>query len=176
MKMSKKYLVILLFFQIAVSIHAQTIASFEINLSKATNGLDIPTSISLDEITFLPDSTLSLLAVQGTKKTAVPFQIVHGEKRMLHWLAKPGNAQQQKQVYQLVKNEPGKFNEIAIQNNKEALTIRNGNTNLLSYYYKTKLPPEGINPAYGRSGFIHPLWTPHGQELTRIQAPDHYHH
>jgi len=29
---------------------------------------------------------------------------------------------------------------------------------------------------YKRSGFIHPLWSPHGQVLTRIQPPDHYHH
>ncbi len=37
-------------------------------------------------------------------------------------------------------------------------------------------PPAGIDTAYGRSGFIHPLWTPHGQEITRIQPKDHYHH
>src|SRR5690606_42107088 len=30
--------------------------------------------------------------------------------------------------------------------------------------------------AYGRSGFIHPLWSPKGQVLTRVQPEDHYHH
>ena len=29
---------------------------------------------------------------------------------------------------------------------------------------------------FKRSGFIHPLWSPDGQVLSRIQAPDHYHH
>lgn len=172
----KKFLFILLFLQSSVYIHAQIIASFEVSLAKATSGLDIPTSISLDELTFLPDSSLSLVLVQGTKKANVPFQIVHGEKRMMYWIAKQETPQQKKLVYQLVKNAPGKFNEIAILKKNEELTIKAGNKNLLSYYYKTKLPPEGINSAYGRSGFIHPLWTPHGQELTRIQAPDHYHH
>jgi hypothetical protein len=29
---------------------------------------------------------------------------------------------------------------------------------------------------YRRSGFIHPLWSPDGHVLTRINPPDHYHH
>ncbi len=60
--------------------------------------------------------------------------------------------------------------------NDGALVIESGNNKLLSYFYKTVYPPAGIDTNYKRSGFIHPLWTPHGQELTRIQAPDHYHH
>ena len=38
------------------------------------------------------------------------------------------------------------------------------------------LPPEGIDPLYKRSAYIHPLWSPGGEVLTRIQPPDHYHH
>ena len=38
------------------------------------------------------------------------------------------------------------------------------------------MPPEGVDSAYQRSGFIHPLWSPGGEVLTRIQPPDHYHH
>ena len=33
-----------------------------------------------------------------------------------------------------------------------------------------------LDPLFRRSGFIHPLWSPSGEVLTRIQAPDHYHH
>jgi hypothetical protein len=47
---------------------------------------------------------------------------------------------------------------------------------LLTYVYTTTYPPPGIDTAYKKSGFIHPLYTPHGQILTRIQPPDHYHH
>src|SRR5215207_7193237 len=57
-----------------------------------------------------------------------------------------------------------------------ALTISSGNKELLIYQFKTVYPPRGIDTAYKRSGFIHPLYTPHGQVLTRIQPPDHYHH
>jgi len=56
------------------------------------------------------------------------------------------------------------------------LTISSGNHKLLTYQFKTVYPPGGIDTNYKRSGFIHPLYTPHGQILTRIQPPDHYHH
>lgn len=56
------------------------------------------------------------------------------------------------------------------------LTISYGNNKLLTYQFKTVYPPAGQDTAYKRSGFIHPLYAPHGQVLTAIQPPDHYHH
>lgn len=58
----------------------------------------------------------------------------------------------------------------------DALHIRYNNKTLLTYQFKTIYPPKGQDSNYKRSGFIHPLNTPHGQTLTRIQPPDHYHH
>ena len=56
------------------------------------------------------------------------------------------------------------------------LTISAGGQKLLTYQFKTVYPPKGIDTNYKRSGFIHPLYTPHGQLLTNIQPKDHYHH
>ena len=56
------------------------------------------------------------------------------------------------------------------------LTISSGDQKLLTYQFKTVYPPKGIDTSYKRSGFIHPLYAPHGQALTRIQPTDHYHH
>ena len=57
------------------------------------------------------------------------------------------------------------------------LVISNtGGQELLGYQFETLYPPAGIDTNYKRSGFIHPLRAPHGQVLTRIQPPDHYHH
>ena len=36
--------------------------------------------------------------------------------------------------------------------------------------------PEGVREIFSLSGFIHPLQSPGGEVLTRIQAPDHWHH
>lgn len=56
------------------------------------------------------------------------------------------------------------------------LTIGFGNQKLLTYQFNTVYPPLGQDSNFKRSGFIHPLYAPHGQVLTRIQPPDHYHH
>jgi hypothetical protein len=76
----------------------------------------------------------------------------------------------------LIKKTPAQFTELTARYNDGALTFSNGNKNLLRYQYETLYPPAGIDTNYKRSGFIHPVWTPHGQELTRIQPGDHYHH
>ena len=39
-----------------------------------------------------------------------------------------------------------------------------------------KLPPIGVNKLYQKSGYIHPVLSPWGDTLTRIQPPDHFHH
>ena len=57
-----------------------------------------------------------------------------------------------------------------------ALTISSKGQPLLTYQFKTIYPPPGIDTNYKRSGFIHPLYAPHGQVLTNIQPKDHYHH
>jgi hypothetical protein len=67
-------------------------------------------------------------------------------------------------------------NSLRIDTANGELTISNSNHPLLTYVFSTVYPPPGIDTAYKKSGFIHPLCTPHGQILTRIQPPDHYHH
>lgn len=154
--------------------YAQKIATLEVDLSKATSGLAFPTSVSLDKITFHSDSSLSLVEVDGTKRTPVPFQISQGQERMLHWIVQPGNAK--KRVFELHRGTPSAFGKIAASIADGSLTISTGDKNLLRYWFKTVYPPTGVDSSFKRSAFIHPLWTPNGQELTRIQAPDHYHH
>ncbi len=56
------------------------------------------------------------------------------------------------------------------------LSIEYSDQELLGYQYGIKMPPAGVDPAYQRSGFIHPLRTPDGHRLTQIQPEDHYHH
>lgn len=43
-------------------------------------------------------------------------------------------------------------------------------------YVKTEKPaPDGIEPHFRRGGYIHPVFTPTGQELTGDFPPDHAH-
>jgi Methane oxygenase PmoA len=66
--------------------------------------------------------------------------------------------------------------KLSLKDNNGSITFMADGKNLLSYQYTTVYPPGGADTNYKRSGFIHPLFTPHGQVLTRIQPPDHYHH
>ncbi|MEN8202106.1 MAG: PmoA family protein [Bacteroidota bacterium] len=66
--------------------------------------------------------------------------------------------------------------KLSVKTGDSATTIYAGEKPVLSYVHKETLPPEGINPLYKRSAYIHPLWSPGGERLTRIQPPDHYHH
>lgn len=51
-----------------------------------------------------------------------------------------------------------------------------GDEVVLTYQSIREPVPEGVKEAFSKSGFIHPLKSPSGQILTRIQPEDHYHH
>ena len=157
--------------------HAQKIATMEVDLSRSMHGLAIPASVALDRISFNSDSSLILVEVDGNKRTPVPFQISQEQERILYWVVQPGTASgAKKRIFELQKGAAPGFNKMKADMKDGALTISVENRNLLRYWYTTVYPPAGVDSSFKRSGFIHPLWTPNGQELTRIQAPDHYHH
>jgi hypothetical protein len=151
-----------------------TLASFEVTLAHPLNGVAAPAFLNLDELTFLSDSALSLVETVNNQTRPVPFQIKNNANRTLYWQIPAGD--QKKHQYRLINTMAPSFPVIDLKNADGQLTFHSGEHNLLNYYFKTLYPPAGIDTNFKRSGFIHPLWTPHGQELTRIQAPDHYHH
>jgi len=57
----------------------------------------------------------------------------------------------------------------------EVIVSDHGKT-VLTYRISEKMPPGGVDSLYRRSAYIHPLYSPGGAMLTRIQPPDHYHH
>lgn len=144
-------------------LYAQKIATLEVVLSSASTELAVPVKTKLNAITFLSDTALSLVKVDGDKRAAVPFQIEDGEQRTLHWLIHPGKDQSGKHVFELLQGEPAR-NQSNMQARADAglLTVCAGDRKLLGYQYGTMDPPAGVDAAYQRSGFIHPLWSPRG--------------
>jgi hypothetical protein len=65
---------------------------------------------------------------------------------------------------------------IEVINEKGNLIIKSKGKNILQYNFKNAPLPSGVPDIYNRAGYIHPLWSPKGEVLTRIQPPDHYHH
>ena len=58
---------------------------------------------------------------------------------------------------------------------KGTLTIRDGQTDVLTYCYGDQLKP-GVDPRYTQSCYIHPLFSLDGQALTDDSPADHLHH
>ncbi|MEM7010617.1 MAG: PmoA family protein [Verrucomicrobiota bacterium] len=57
-----------------------------------------------------------------------------------------------------------------------AITLSYDGAEFLTYHKAEMAPPEGVDPVFKRSGFIHPLKTPSGAVVTGIHPADHYHH
>ncbi|MBW6501464.1 MAG: PmoA family protein [Bacteroidales bacterium] len=174
--LSCKISALALFCLITTDSFSQKIASIEVEFPKPANGLEIPVSINLDEITYLSDTLLNLYDITGGQRKAIPFQVEPGGTRLLHWIVAAGEGAGEKHQFELVQEKATPFPEVTASAGDGVLKIHKGNQDLIQYYFKTLYPPEGVSDAYKRSGFIHPLWSPGGQILTRIQPPDHYHH
>ncbi len=168
-------LVLLLNVVTGITVNAQRIAT----LRATTTGKEqfsIPIQTALDAITTLPDSSLQLVEIRDGKKVTIPFQVssnING--RDLYWQIMP--SVKTNRVFELVRVASATdFPVMHADQSRGALTIGDNGKSLLQYHFETVYPPKGIDTAYKRSGFIHPLTTPSGHVLTRINAPDHYHH
>ncbi|HZH94296.1 MAG TPA: PmoA family protein [Flavisolibacter sp.] len=176
MRSLKKYIVLLISTSFFLNAVAQPIATLEVRVPQDNTGLSIPVQVALDAVTMLPDSVLQLVEITGGRKAPVASQVYGSEQRTLHWILTP-QAVSGKRIFELIKKPALQKGSLVTATAADSyLTIAASGKNLLRYNYKTVYPPAGVDTVYKRSGFIHPLWSPRGQELTRINAPDHYHH
>ncbi len=143
-----------------------------------TQVLAVPVCIELEGITYAGDEHSPVLyRVDGDRKIAVPCQVENGHTARLWFILDRTLAPHEKVHYEIdfqEATEPVK--NISTSMDARAITIRNQDRSILQYVHAVQDVPEGVDPLYRRSGFIHPLWSPAGKVLTRIQPPDHYHH
>ena len=64
---------------------------------------------------------------------------------------------------------------VRIEHGEQALKLLVQDRPVLQYNIAVRQPPEGIDPVFARSGHIHPLFTPAGEELTSEFPADHAH-
>lgn len=65
--------------------------------------------------------------------------------------------------------------ELRLTENKDIIRIQSGDQTVLEYVKTAKPVPEGIDPGYSRSGYIHPVFSPAGQEVSGDFPKDHAH-
>lgn len=155
---------------------AQKIATISLD-EVVTSNFGYPVSLDLLPITDLPDSLLSLVDITSGEAVAVSFQIDNLNGRKIYWMISPIENQSSR-TFELWK-KPNKdigVDFLSLKATESALVIMKNGTDLWQYNQGMAYPPDGADEAYARSGFVHPMRTPEGNSLTRIQPPDHYHH
>ncbi len=172
-----KNLILLFSLLFSIQLFAQELAKFDVKVEE--DRIDAPVSVSLDGINYNTDKgNLVLYEITSSGKKAIPSQIEAGHSAQLWFILKGISTKnsERKFVLKLEENAVESQNLVSIKKDHKDLSLQVNDKPILNYRYATTFPPDGINPIYKRSGFIHPLWSPGGEVLSRIQAPDHYHH
>lgn len=173
-----KTFVILFASLFSLSVSAQEFLKFEI-LSGTTNRIDCPVSISLQQFNYNTDSLkLTLFEIKGKTETAVPLQLESCSEARIWFILEGQTLKNSKRTFVLRRTATSPKESAGVRSVKKdgALSFLKAGKPILSYQIETVNPPKGITPLYKRSGFIHPVYSPGGELLTRVQAPDHYHH
>jgi hypothetical protein len=173
--MKNTLFIILLF--LASGIFAQELAKFTVKIDEER--IDAPVSVALDGLNYNTDKgLLTLYEVTANGEKPVPSQLEPGHSAKLWFILEGVSSKNSTRNFILKTEEKTEKPEskVKLVKNHKDLNLLMNEKPVLSYRFETTFPPEGVNPLYKRSGFIHPLWSPGGEVLSRIQAPDHYHH
>jgi hypothetical protein len=172
-----KIRMLLVVFLFIKTISAQELIQFKVQLSEER--IDAPVSISLDGVNYNTDKgNLALYEITSTGEKAIPSQIEPGYTARLWFILNGVSAKNSERKFVLKKEEKTAttLSKVSLTRDHKDLSLLMNKKPILSYRFATTFPPDSINPLYKRSGFIHPLSSPGGEVLSRIQAPDHYHH
>ncbi|MDN5204854.1 PmoA family protein [Fulvivirgaceae bacterium BMA10] len=130
----------------------------------------------------LTNKDLKVYEVKGKNKIPVNIYIEQGYHPRLWWVLSGTTKKGSKRTFQMMLSEKDtskvSHRKPIVQVNKdiEDLIITINDKKILRYRITPLPAPEGASLLYERSAFIHPLWSPKGEVLTRVQPPDHYHH
>jgi len=145
--------------------------------SGSSQRINTPVSVGLTGTIIIDTLSYQLFEKVNGKLIEKQYQIEPGYNELL-WFVLDGTTPPGKSreyfLYQTAKNSFE--NKIIADVTAKGIILRNGNSEILNYQTAVHYPPAKVDTAYRRSGFIHPVMTPAGNVLTRLDAPDHYHH
>ena len=107
--------------------------------------------------------------------TAVASQVERGEPPRLWWIVRGELADGARRTYRIERGATKATAAVTVDSQPEAVTVRVGDARVLQYNVGHVEPPENIDSRYGRSGHIHPAWTPSGAVVTDQFPEDHAH-
>ncbi|MDZ7719811.1 MAG: ThuA domain-containing protein [Balneolaceae bacterium] len=165
------------------SLNAQSskIAEFSVHAGKSEY-VNTPVSVSLEGIPLsLHKGELQLYEISEGEEIPVASQLKPGSTDRLYWIldgkTNPGeirNFELRVGTADQVGSENTK--KVGVKDDGKSLLFSIGDKKILNYRYAPMGVPDGVDEIYSRGGYIHPIWSPGGEVLSRIQPPDHYHH
>lgn len=162
-----------------VRAQSNTVATFSVH-SGAFQRVNTPVTASLEGVPLRQQAgTLQLYEVTEGKEVPVASQVKAGTPKQLAWILDGETAPETVRNFELRVEESGmgaSGQDVDVVDDGKRLRMKMGDRPMLEYRYAPKEVPEGVDEVYSRGGYIHPLWSPEGEVLTRIQPPDHYHH
>ncbi|MFC2129358.1 PmoA family protein [Bacteroidota bacterium] len=142
--------------------------------------LECPVSLDLSMTELDNYNEIELFEETENGELKIPFQIERSGLKPLLWFNLEGELLSGETRSYFIRTaspeDDTTSNSIRIVETQDEYQILDQNRSILNYRKMEMLPPEGVDSLYKRSGYIHPLWSPGGEILTRIQPPDHYHH
>jgi hypothetical protein len=177
LKMPVAILKIFLFFSICAFTQAYSEEPLaEITLIAGQYPLfNTPVSLTLDT-EMAAFSCLRMEEIKNGKVVPVPSQIEPKPKPHLWFIASGSTPPDTTRFYQLRQAQSDVCSENKISVDDKFLDICHGSSKVLRFNHAMVPPPQGGDPIYARSAFIHPLCSPSGQILTQIHPADHLHH
>jgi hypothetical protein len=133
-----------------------------------------PVRMALEHGILEPHGNYILRSIGGGQD--IPCQVHPADDRVLIFVLMDSLLPGQEQSFNLVRLNEAPPIHVRAERDEKTLTLHHGDHPVLQYHHATMPSPAGIDTVFKRSGFIHPLWSPDGHVLTRIQPPDHYHH
>lgn len=173
MKIYLPFFVLLLF----PEIYSQELLRFTLSSDQFT--VNTPVSVKLEGLQINnTKGSLNLYEITRDGEKYIPGQVEYRNEPCFWFVAEPVVSKKSREFVLRLEDNPVNSSSEGIQVIKDPWNIKlnHGNEPVLHYRHAEMYPPDSIDPLYKRSGYIHPLWSPGGFRLTRIQPPDHYHH
>jgi type 1 glutamine amidotransferase len=165
----------------AADAQSRVVAEFAVHAGRYTR-VDVPVSASLAGVPLhLTAGTLQLYEITDGRDIPVASQLEPGDPGRLLWIVDGELPVGHVRSYELravaqAPALPEPQQAMRVDDDGKSLWIRVGDRPVLAYRYAIQPAPPGVDTIFQRGGFIHPLYSPEGEVLTRIQPPDHYHH
>ncbi len=177
MRVSK--LILLFIFFVIISIHGKKQLKLTVDAGNySRENAVVCMDLNQSELDFF--SEYSVFEVVKGKEIEVSSQLeVLQDGSKLYWILSGKTPEKSLRTFMIKGNnrkKKDKSSQLQVIDKDGGLIIMNEQSPVLQYVYKTIYPPPGIDTAFKRSGFIHPVWSPSGDTLTNIQPQDHYHH